>query len=54
MHLGAKAFSKIYGQEENRGVALDRASLAITPGGFISTMGPSEFGKVRSCTCCPS
>ena len=39
MHLGAKAFSKIYGQEENRGVALDRASLAITPGGFISTMG---------------
>lgn len=45
MHLEAKALSKIYGQEENRGVALDRASLAIIPGGFISIMEPSELGK---------
>ena len=45
MQIEAKELSKIYGAGENKVVALDRASLAIAPGDFISIMGPSGSGK---------
>lgn len=45
MHIEAKELSKIYDEGENQVVALDRASLMIAPGDFISIMGPSGSGK---------
>ena len=45
MNIEAKELSKIYGQGESRVTALDRASLTIAPGDFISIMGPSGSGK---------
>ena len=45
MNIEAKDLSKIYGEGESRVVALDRASLTIAPGDFISIMGPSGSGK---------
>ena len=45
MVIEGKELSKIYGSGENRVVALDKASLIITPGDLISIMGPSGSGK---------
>lgn len=45
MHIEAKELSKIYGSGENRIIALDKASLEIVQGDFISIMGPSGSGK---------
>ncbi len=45
MNIEAKDLSKVYGGGENRVTALDRVSLSIAPGDFISIMGPSGSGK---------
>ena len=45
MKIEAKELSKIYGEGEGRVTALDRASLEIMPGDFISVTGPSGSGK---------
>lgn len=45
MNIRAKELSKIYGSGENRVIALDKASLEIASGDFISIMGPSGSGK---------
>ena len=45
MHIQAQDLSKIYGQGENQVAALNRASLEIAPGDFISIAGPSGSGK---------
>ena len=45
MHIEAKELSKIYGSGEGKVTALDRASLVIGTGDFISIMGPSGSGK---------
>ena len=45
MNIEAKDLSKVYGGGENRVTALDRASLSIAPGDFISIIGPSGSGK---------
>lgn len=45
MQIQAKELSKIYGSGENRVIALNKASLDIAQGDFISIMGPSGSGK---------
>lgn len=45
MNIEAKELSKVYGEGENRVVALNRVSLSIVPGDFISIIGPSGSGK---------
>ena len=45
MNIEAKNLSKIYGDGENRVVALDHANLEIVSSDFISIMGPSGSGK---------
>ena len=45
MNIEAKELSKIYGEGENRVVALDKVSLKIVSGDFISVIGPSGSGK---------
>ena len=45
MRIEAKELSKIYGEGERRVTALDRASLEIRPGDFLSVTGPSGSGK---------
>ena len=49
MNIEAKNLSKIYGDGENRVVALDHANLEIVSSDFISIMGPSG-----SCICFPA
>ena len=45
MRIEAKELSKVYGSGESRVVALERASLTIEEGEFLSIMGPSGSGK---------
>lgn len=45
MIIKAKDLSKIYGDGENKVIALDKANLEIAPSDFISIMGPSGSGK---------
>ena len=45
MNIEANELSKVYGEGENRVVAMDQASLTIAPGDFLSIMGPSGSGK---------
>ena len=45
MQIQINDISKIYGEGENRVVALTHASLTIESGDFISIMGPSGSGK---------
>lgn len=45
MNIEAKELSKIYGNGESRVAALDRVSLKIASGDFLSVMGPSGSGK---------
>ena len=43
--LEVKGVSKIYGEGENRVVAVDSVSLTLTPGEVLLIMGPSGSGK---------
>ncbi len=52
MNIEAKNLSKIYGDGENRVVALDHANLEIVSSDFISIMGPSGSGKKYHCFIC--
>lgn len=45
MNIEVKNISKIYGSGESRVVALNKASMSIESGEFISIMGPSGSGK---------
>ncbi|MBD5485667.1 MAG: ABC transporter ATP-binding protein [Lachnospiraceae bacterium] len=45
MNIKAKELSKIYGNGENKVIALDKADMEIQSGDFISIMGPSGSGK---------
>lgn len=45
MNIETKELSKIYGNGENRIVALDKVNLEIAASDFISIMGPSGSGK---------
>ena len=45
MKIEARELSKIYGNGENRVVALDKVNLEIDINDFISIMGPSGSGK---------
>lgn len=45
MKIEARDLSKIYGDGENRVVALDKVNLEIDVNDFISIMGPSGSGK---------
>ena len=45
MEIIVKDITKVYGAGESRVVALDRASMIIHEGDFISIMGPSGSGK---------
>lgn len=43
--ISAKNLVKIYGQEENRTIALNNVSLDIKKGEFVAIIGPSGSGK---------
>ncbi len=45
MDIKINDVSKIYGEGENRVVALDHAAMTIHEGDFLSVMGPSGSGK---------
>lgn len=45
MQIQVKDISKIYGTGESKVVALNRASMTVSAGDFISIMGPSGSGK---------
>ncbi|MEC0170021.1 ABC transporter ATP-binding protein [Paenibacillus graminis] len=45
MYIEAKDLSKLYGNGENKVIALNQVNLEIAPGDFISFMGPSGSGK---------
>ena len=45
MNIYVNGISKIYGEKENRVVALDQAFMTIHQGDFISISGPSGSGK---------
>jgi putative ABC transport system ATP-binding protein len=45
MNIEAKGLSKVYGNGENRVIALNEANLKIAASDFISIMGPSGSGK---------
>lgn len=45
MQIQVKDISKIYGTQESKVVALNRASMTVSAGDFISIMGPSGSGK---------
>lgn len=45
MKIEAKELTKMYGECENRIIALDKAALEIAQGDFISITGPSGSGK---------
>ena len=45
MKIEAKELTKMYGEGENRIIALDKAALEIAQGDFISITGPSGSGK---------
>ena len=45
MRIEAKDLSKVYGNGENRVVALDKVNLEINANDFIYIMGPSGSGK---------
>ena len=45
MIIEAKEISKIYGNDENKVVALNKVNLEIASSDFISIMGPSGSGK---------
>ncbi|MBD5552501.1 MAG: ABC transporter ATP-binding protein [Lachnospiraceae bacterium] len=45
MNIEAKGLSKIYGEGESRIIALNRVSLKIGQGDFVSVTGPSGSGK---------
>ena len=44
MKIEAKELSKIYGKGESQVTALDRVSLRIMQGDFLSITGPSGSG----------
>jgi putative ABC transport system ATP-binding protein len=43
--LEVKSATRIYGEGENRVVALDSVSIKVEDGGFVAIMGPSGSGK---------
>ena len=45
MEIEAKELTKTYGEGENQVVALNKASLRLAQGDFISITGPSGSGK---------
>ncbi|WRS26976.1 ABC transporter ATP-binding protein [Oscillospiraceae bacterium MB08-C2-2] len=45
MIIEAKEISKIYGNDENKVIALNKVNLEIASSDFISIMGPSGSGK---------
>lgn len=45
MNIEAKGLSKVYGNGENRVIALNDADIKIAASDFISIMGPSGSGK---------
>jgi len=45
MNIEAKGLTKVYGEGENKIIALNNVNLEIVSGDFISIMGPSGSGK---------
>ena len=54
MNIEAKNLSKIYGDGENRVVALDHANLEIVSSDFISIWDHLEAEKVPCSICFPA
>ena len=54
MNIEAKNLSKIYGDGENRVVALDRANLKLYPAILFPSWGHREAEKVPCCICFPA